>query len=93
MIIGEPGLVGARERLHGVKLALERAGMLFGCETFDGRNWYQEGAKLLLAKQHADGSWGDRKNKDEYTWDTCFAILFLKKATRAVATEAAGSRK
>lgn len=72
---------------------LERAGMLYGCEAFEGRNWYEEGARLLLAKQKPGGSWGDRKNQDENTWDTCFAILFLKKATRAIATEGGGGRK
>ncbi len=65
---------------------LERAGMLYGVESFGGRNWYFEGAKLLLNNQSGDGSWGKRENKDENTWDTCFAILFLKKATRAIAT-------
>jgi hypothetical protein len=70
---------------------LERAGMLYGTDTFGTRAWYPEGAALLLKQQKADGSWGNRENKDENTWDTCFAILFLKKATRAIATE--GSRK
>ena len=66
--------------------ALERAGMLYGADTFGGRLWYTEGARVLLDSQNADGSWGERKEKDENTWDTCFAILFLKKATRAIAT-------
>jgi hypothetical protein len=65
---------------------LERAGMLYGVESFGGRNWYFEGAKLLLENQNGDGSWGKREDKAENTWDTCFAILFLKKATRAIAT-------
>ena len=70
---------------------LERAGMLYGVESFGGHNWYFEGAKFLLEHQSGDGSWGKRENKDENTWDTCFAILFLKKATRAIAT--GGGRK
>jgi hypothetical protein len=65
---------------------LERAGMLYGVESFGGKNWYFDGAKLLLAQQNGDGSWGKREDKAENTWDTCFAILFLKKATRAIAT-------
>jgi hypothetical protein len=65
---------------------LERAGMLYGVDTFGGRLWYTEGARLLLDNQNADGSWGKREKTEENTWDTCFAILFLKKATRAIAT-------
>jgi hypothetical protein len=73
--------------------ALERAGILYGVESIGNHNWYFEGARLLLQNQNADGSWGKRENKDENTWDTCFAILFLKKATKAIATEAGGRRK
>ncbi len=68
--------------------ALERAGMLYGTETIGSHEWYPEGAKVLIESQKADGSWGSG------TVDTCFAILFLKRATRPldVATHAAGSR-
>jgi hypothetical protein len=66
--------------------ALERAGMLYGTEKIGDHDWYWEGAKLIVNAQKADGSWGDREKKEENTWDTCFAILFLKKATRAIAT-------
>jgi hypothetical protein len=74
--------------------ALERAGMLYNTELFGGHNWYLEGARFLVDHQNANGSWGHHEGdkKDEDTWDTCFAILFLKKATRAIATEG-GSRK
>jgi hypothetical protein len=72
--------------------ALERAGMLYNTELFGGHNWYLLGARFLVDKQSPGGSWGHRENKEENTWDTCFAILFLKKATRAIATEG-GSRK
>jgi hypothetical protein len=65
---------------------LERAGMLYGVDTFGGRLWYTEGARVLLDNQNADGSWGKREDPAQNTWDTCFAILFLKKATRAIAT-------
>jgi hypothetical protein len=66
--------------------ALERAGMLFDVESFGGNNWYWKGVPVLLQNQNGDGSWGKRENKEENTWDTCFAILFLKKATKGVAT-------
>jgi hypothetical protein len=54
--------------------ALERAGMLYGTETLGSHWWYPEGAKVLVASQGAGGAWGG-------TVDTCFAILFLKRAT------------
>ena len=69
--------------------ALERAGMLYGTETMGNKEWYPEGAKVLCDIQKADGSWGDGVR------DTCFAILFLKRATRPldVATTSAGAGK
>jgi hypothetical protein len=69
--------------------ALERVGMLYGTEMMGQKKWYPEGAKVLIADQKADGSWGGG------TVDTCFAILFLKRATRPldVATHSAGSMK
>jgi hypothetical protein len=64
---------------------LERAGMLFGTETLGNHRWYREGAEQLIKDQKANGSWGNG------VVDTCFAILFLKRATRRldVATRAA----
>jgi hypothetical protein len=63
---------------------LERAGMLFGTEIIGPHKWYRTGAEYLLAQQGADGKWND-------VVDTCFAILFLRRATRRldVATSAA----
>jgi len=54
---------------------LERVGMLYDTKFFGNRDWYQEGAKWLLEKQGGNGAWNAE-------WDTCFAILFLKKATQ-----------
>ena len=71
--------------------ALERAGILYDVESFGGNNWYFKGVPVLLANQNGDGSWGKRAEKDENTWDTCFAILFLTRATKSVAT--GGSKK
>jgi len=69
--------------------ALERAGMLYGTEMMGTHKWYPEGAKVLIETQGADGHWGDG------TIDTCFAILFLKRATRSlgVATYSAGQMR
>lgn len=56
--------------------ALERAGALYGTETLGKREWYTEGAAWLLANQGADGAW------KKTPVDTCFALLFLRRATR-----------
>ncbi|HEV3028275.1 MAG TPA: hypothetical protein VG457_11920, partial [Planctomycetota bacterium] len=69
--------------------ALERAGMIYGTEVMGTHKWYPEGAKVLIDTQTANGSWGAG------TVDTCFAILFLKRATRAlgVATDSAAQMR
>jgi len=64
---------------------LERAGMLYGTETFGKREWYAEGAQLLLDQQRGDGSWNGPV-------DTCFAILFLRRATHSL-VESKDSKK
>jgi hypothetical protein len=64
--------------------AMERAGRLYGSEFFGEHAWYAEGARQLLASQNADGSWGEKppdKSWSTPTWDTCFTILFLRRAT------------
>jgi hypothetical protein len=67
--------------LHYYLAALERMSMLLGVERIGGRDWYQEGARVLLEKQEEDGSWL-QSEPGCATWDTCFAILFLSRSTR-----------
>ncbi len=59
--------------------AIERAGILYGTAKFGKHLWYKEGAEVLLKRQKPDGSWEGHSDK---VWNTCFAILFLKRATR-----------
>jgi hypothetical protein len=67
--------------------ALERVGMLYGTELIGSHWWYPEGAKVLLAAQGGGGEW-------ENVVNTCFAILFLRRATRPLtASQAAGGNK
>jgi len=68
---------------------LERAGVLSGTEYFGRHPWYTEGARAILDAQRPDGSWSVShydtlcpSRGAEPVWDTCFAILFLKRATR-----------
>jgi len=73
--------------------ALERLGMLYDTGMIGDHPWYPEGAEFLLKIQKPDGSWEGLKPEKKPTWDTCFAILFLKRATRPlVATESAGKK-
>jgi hypothetical protein len=60
--------------LHYYLYGLERLCAIAGRERIGAHDWYAEGARALVASQHADGSWGD-------PWDTCFALLFLRRAT------------
>jgi hypothetical protein len=54
---------------------LERACDFAGKRKLGNHNWYVEGAEFLVAKQEADGKW-----RNDFV-DTCFALLFLKRAT------------
>ncbi len=68
--------------------ALERAGDLSGTEKFGGHAWYLEGARYLLDHQNPDGSWkDDTEEKGGKVVDTCFAILFLSRATPTISTK------
>jgi hypothetical protein len=72
-----------KEFLYYYLYALERVGMLYDTALIGRRDWYLEGAQVILAAQKADGSWAESGPATmRPTWDTCFAILFLKRATQ-----------
>ena len=74
-------VVTAGSPLYG----LERACELTGTARIQGRDWYHEGALQLLAQQQPNGS--IRGEGDGLLLDsTCFALLFLKKATLPAVT-------
>ena len=71
---------------------LERAAILYGADQIGNNYWFAKGTLALLDAQREDGSW--RSKTGDPAADTCFAILFLRKATRAlidVPTPGAGS--
>jgi len=79
----ETGGKDAKEFLYYYLYALERVGMLYDTPLVGNHDWYLEGARVILAAQKPDGSWAESGPATmRPTWDTCFAILFLKRATR-----------
>lgn len=54
--------------------SVERWAGFSGRKEIAGRDWYREGAEWLIARQHPDGHWESLEN-------TCFALLFLRRAT------------
>ena len=46
----------------------------------EGKDWYEWGYRIILEHQKPDGSWQDKHQPEV---DTCFALLFLKRANLA----------
>jgi len=57
--------------------SLERVGVAYNLPTIGTIDWYSWGAQLLTASQHADGCW---RGEEGPLVDTCFALLFLRRA-------------
>lgn len=73
---------GQNPRWHGYYLyGVERVGAFFDVSHFGEHEWYWEGAQTLIGKQDDKGFWNLGDNKQP---DTCFALLFLKRATAAL---------
>jgi len=72
-----------RDHYHYCHLyAIERTGMLSGRRELGGKGWYARGAAFLLRQQLSKGQWTDATcMPPEDVLGTCFALLFLKKAT------------
>lgn len=60
--------------------SVERVGMIYDLTMIGGRDWYAWGSEIILANQRPDGSWRDRFPGVP---DTCFALLFLRRANVA----------
>ncbi len=56
---------------------VERMAMVYGLDKIEGKDWYKWGAEIIIKNQQQDGSW---KERFPGVPDTCFALLFLKRA-------------
>lgn len=61
--------------------SLERVAVALDLKTIGKKDWYAWGAEILLANQQDDGSW--QGSYGDCGADTCFALLFLKRANLA----------
>jgi hypothetical protein len=68
---------------------LERTGAKVGVRFVGTHDWYREGAEHLLAAQEKGGGWAEAAmsgkpadNCESAVTQTCFALLFLKRATK-----------
>ena len=60
--------------------SLERMAVIYDLKTIGAKDWYTWGVDILLANQKAEGHWHDRFPGVP---DTCFALLFLRRANLA----------
>ena len=65
---------------------LERASLLSGVALIQNRDWYFEGAMVLVLAQLADGNWPGELRWDAEVERNAMAILFLKRSTAPVLT-------
>jgi hypothetical protein len=61
--------------------SVERAAILYDIEKIGNTDWYAWGARELVGKQSPHGAWHGQY--DAWNADTCFALLFLKRANVA----------
>lgn len=57
--------------------SVERMCMAGKVDRIGAHDWYMEGAQWLLIRQRSDGAWAGNYGENV---DTCFALLFLKRA-------------
>jgi hypothetical protein len=74
-------LDGGKGREFYFLWSLERVAVAYELKTIGGKDWYAWGCEILLARQERDGSW--QAKFAEAGCDTCFALLFLRRANLA----------
>ena len=74
-----PVLPSMEGRSYYYLFSLERVAVIYGLDALGGKAWYDWGADFLVHNQKGDGSWAG----DYGSSDTCFALLFLRRANLA----------
>ncbi|MHC5021860.1 MAG: LamG-like jellyroll fold domain-containing protein [Planctomycetota bacterium] len=89
-VVGNPG---ERTWHHYYLYAMERAGVLLDVPNLGVHDWYRQGAEQLLDSQQSKGLWDS--HGEGPIESTCYAVLFLTRATRPALTaiSLAGTRK
>ena len=73
---------GGAQRWHSYHLyGIERVCAIEKLEMIGAHHWYWEGASWFVTRQAHDGKWGS--GVDQY-FETCFALLFLSRATKSL---------
>ena len=82
-----PGHIGHQTAwVYYYLYGLERTCVLSGVQTINDRDWYFEGAMMLIGLQSDDGTWPVEGRGDTVIERTAMAVLFLKKASLPVVT-------
>lgn len=69
---------------------IERVAAALDLKRLGDLDWYWAGALHLLGRQHADGHWASVYGESQP--NTCFALLFLERATAKMTGEGLGTR-
>ncbi len=81
------GAIGRQQSwIYYYLYSLERAALLAGVALIQDRDWYFEGAMVLVLVQHDDGHWPAELHWDMDIERNAMAILFLKQSTAPVLT-------
>lgn len=67
---------------------LERVGSVLGLDKLGTHEWYKEGARRLVDTQGGKGEW--TSSYHDFVINTCFALLFLDRATAVASGKPAG---
>jgi hypothetical protein len=74
----KPQVNGINGKFYYFLWSLERVAVAYNVDKLGQTDWYDWGADILLANQGLDGGWNNGAHREGP--DTCFALLFLKRA-------------
>jgi hypothetical protein len=81
--LGLPNPATRYSKIYYYLWTLERMSVAFDFDTIKGTDWYSWGAEILLFNQDRDGGWTSGEFARDGSADTCFALLFLRRANLA----------